>query len=367
MKRAATGCLAVLLVGACARHVAEPTTPLEWHAVRRGCTGAASDDCFWTAIAELRSGRAAAGIARLEATCAAGHGRSCGELAAVYRQGSHGQPTDEAKARAFAQQGCALGSPFGCHEEGIALFRGLGGPKDLARSTTLYERACAQGDADACRDFGLATEQGRRDPPDPARAMAIWRAACPDSPLACRFLAQNLQQTEPDEARRLNELTCERNEEHGCHAVGGALERAGELPRALRYYRSACSSGHVEACTNAARLLLTQDFRAGFPEAERLLLRPDVQRTTIGRARLAMARVERFGRTAEQVAIIEKVCHEEQHPLGCAFLCILSADRASAPECASACRSGYQQLCVVADGGVTSDAGMPSDAGTRSE
>lgn len=358
--------LALLLVGACARR-ADPTTPLEWHAVRQGCSGGPTDDCFWVAIDKLWSGDEAAGVEGLRATCAAGHGRSCGELAMLYRRGARGLPEDGAKARAAAHRGCELGSAFACHEEGIALYRGLGGPKDLARSTTLYEQACEQGDADACRDFGIATSDGRRDAPDEEKAKALYRRACPASPLACSLLASTLVVTDPTESRRLSELACELKEEWGCYRVGEALEQAGDRPRALRYYRSACAFSLENGCTEAARLLLTLDADGGYPEAVRLLQRPDVQDTPAGRARLAMAHIDRFGKTPEHVAVIERVCHEDQHQLGCAFMCFMSAQRATSPECASACAAGYQQFCQGADGGLPVDGGVPSDAGARTE
>lgn len=367
MRPGAVVLLGLLLVGACARRAAEPTTPREWHAARLACGREASDDCFWDAVSDVRRGWPAAGVARLVANCRAGHGRSCGELATMHRQGHAGLTKDGAKARAYAQQGCALGDPFSCHEEGIALFRGLGGPKDLARSTTLYEQACEQGDADACRDFGIATSDGRRDAPDEEKAKALYRRACPASPLACSLLARTLVVTDPTESRRLSELACELEEEWGCYRVGEALEQAGDRPRALRYYRSACAFSLENGCTEAARLLLTLDADGGYPEAVRLLQRPDVQDTPAGRARLAMAHIDRFGKTPEHVAVIERVCHEDQHQLGCAFMCFMSAQRATSQECASACAAGYQQFCQGADGGLPVDGGVPSDAGARTE
>ena len=241
--------------------------------------------------------------------CDGGEPEGCVRLARmhVHRAAQRrGVALDSAVAETLFQQGCDGEALVGCTDlAGLYVGRTVAdttGATDLyGRAAGLYERACEGGEMTGCTRLGALYGEGRGVAGDPDRAADLHRRACDGgTQLGCAHLGQSYesgQGVERDAVRAaaLYEQACE-TEMTGCFRLAGLYtrgvgvaqdyERAAELfddacdgtmrrdvgsppvaescfrladmivngtvdrPlwRASRYFRSACSLGHDEAC-----------------------------------------------------------------------------------------------------------------------
>jgi hypothetical protein len=104
-------------------------------------------------------------------------GLACLALAQRYREGSHGQPKEPARAAEYYAAACELGFG-GCSALGLMLLRGEGAAKDVAAGIERLRQGCHLNDSHACLELGRAHVKGEGVPRDRALAVAYLRLGC---------------------------------------------------------------------------------------------------------------------------------------------------------------------------------------------
>jgi TPR repeat protein len=171
---------------------------------------------------------AARGNACLAHSCARGHASSCVDLGAHHLKGT-GVARSREQALSFYEQGCDLGSTFGCVQEALVLLAAEPKPEEVTWARDLLTDACDKGSAVGCGNLGVLYGLGRGVAKDLPRAVKLYEQAC------------------------------EAKEFSFCYALGLLHQSGTELPKDLKkatlYYERACSGGDGKACTNLAVLV----------------------------------------------------------------------------------------------------------------
>ncbi len=193
--------------------------------------------------------------------CNAGHRDSCWRLARIYFDGIHPEPRDGRLLELFSRA-CDLGHARSCFEAGRMM-------QDDAKAAALFGRACELGDPAGCSsqvDFILAG----RTPGSVKTASKAFEVACEvrESAAACTALAYALLDgidlpRDAERGRKLLQRTCRDDvpDPVACYTLGRAFEEGlgGDRDRteASKYYRWACTAGHVESCVRRGDLLVS--------------------------------------------------------------------------------------------------------------
>jgi TPR repeat protein len=191
--------------------------------------------------------------------CDAGHRESCWRLARIYYDGIHPEPTPGRLMGLFVRA-CDLGHARSCFEAGRM-------NTDESQAATLYGRACALGDPAGC-SAQVDSILAQRSPGSVKTATHAFEVACEvrQSASACTALAYALLAgtdipRDAERGRALLTLTCTDDvpDPEACFTLGRVVEEGvgGERDRteASKYYRWACTAGHVESCVRRGDLL----------------------------------------------------------------------------------------------------------------
>lgn len=230
------------------------------------CAGETAEACGEAAIAERRRGGDGPALeARLEAACFGDHAPSCdwygwmvrGRMAWITKETAaqrlhaqrayeHGCSLGFGAACASAasaelswatlrkkehlpyvqgklEEGCELGSSFGCRLLGDLHWRGLTGERDLDHAAALYTSACEAGDGRACTALAQMLEAGQvAGSPLGTGPELLERACAEEDAGGCALLA--LERLEAGQAEALRELKdqCNRNSSMACATLGHA-------------------------------------------------------------------------------------------------------------------------------------------------
>jgi TPR repeat protein len=224
----------------------------------QGCALVAGlDDAGWDA-------------AQLDATygdlCTQGHRDSCWRLARTYFDGIHPEPSEGRTFELF-ERACDLGHARACFESGRHF--GEGQSTDDDKAAAYYERACDLGAPAGCAaqvDMILAD----RVEGSVKGARAAFEMACEDreSLPACSRLAYALIEgvevpRDAERGKKLLHRVCfeEGSDPTACASLGQVYEEGlgGDRDRteASKFYRWACSSGHIDSCMARGYLLLS--------------------------------------------------------------------------------------------------------------
>lgn len=112
------------------------------------------------ALAEIESGRTAAGLASLRRAAEAGLAPAQYRLAKAYENGE-GVARDLARARALTEQAAEAGNCRAMHDAGVFLARGEGAALDEVGAARWFRAAAERGVADSQYNLGLLHQQGR--------------------------------------------------------------------------------------------------------------------------------------------------------------------------------------------------------------
>ena len=177
-----------------------------------------------------------------------------------------GPKTSPAPAPISRERACAIGDPSACQR--LAFDHGDRGDKAKsssfgARTIRLLRSSCDTGDLHRCTWLGLLYSKGTFVPTDRARASQLWRQACDSGfGLACRNLANTVDDSEVALWSSLLQRACELGERTACSSLGEDYAEGyrlkQDLIRAVPLLERACELGEAASC-----LLLARLFREG--------------------------------------------------------------------------------------------------------
>ncbi len=231
--------------------------------------------------------------------CDTGDKRSCDQLADAYLTGTS-VTVDKSRARHFREKSCAIKA---CPEDSFSkALEDLRGPASLshipprhhaeapdaiarcaqndaqacerlgvllqrAQSTharTLYQQACKLGAAEACIQTGRSISG--------AEALAYYQRACDMGTLrGCTWFAHMNRSLVPDDRLDMLEDLCADGEGQACGLLGrlslGDDYTGLELPQnpdaAKEFYTRSCELGHLDGCTDLARMFDPENTKTG--------------------------------------------------------------------------------------------------------